>query len=140
MELEIATAAADFQADDEGSIPFTRSNVFKGLDGNYTPHSDNRAAAPSDNWPPFVRAARRFLMPAATLAQGSLDLPPGSQGQPGRRHEAYGQERVRDREELCRVGCRDGLHVGRGDRAELDDHFSDDATRNPEPPLRPAPG
>jgi len=26
--IEIATAARDFQADDEGSIPFTRSNVF----------------------------------------------------------------------------------------------------------------
>src|SRR6266478_5372383 len=29
--LEITTAAGDFQADDEGSIPFTRSNVFNGL-------------------------------------------------------------------------------------------------------------
>src|SRR5262249_13786815 len=31
MDLEITTAAGDFQADDEGSIPFTRSNVFKDL-------------------------------------------------------------------------------------------------------------
>jgi len=31
MGVEITTAAADFQADDEGSIPFTRSNVFNDL-------------------------------------------------------------------------------------------------------------
>ncbi len=29
--LEITTGARDFQADDEGSIPFIRSNVFSGL-------------------------------------------------------------------------------------------------------------
>jgi len=27
MDVEIAKYAADFQADDEGSIPFTRSNL-----------------------------------------------------------------------------------------------------------------
>jgi len=31
MDLEITTAAGDFQADDEGSIPFTRSKSFKDL-------------------------------------------------------------------------------------------------------------
>ena len=29
MGVEITTAAADFQADDEGSIPFTRSKSFQ---------------------------------------------------------------------------------------------------------------
>jgi hypothetical protein len=32
MTSEIVEAASPFQADDEGSIPFTRSNVFNGLD------------------------------------------------------------------------------------------------------------
>jgi hypothetical protein len=31
MTSEIVEAATAFQADDEGSIPFTRSNVFNGL-------------------------------------------------------------------------------------------------------------
>jgi hypothetical protein len=33
MDVETATAAGAFQADDEGSIPFTRSNLSKRLEG-----------------------------------------------------------------------------------------------------------
>jgi hypothetical protein len=37
MDVETATGAAAFQADDEGSIPFTRSNHFNHLDATDRP-------------------------------------------------------------------------------------------------------
>jgi hypothetical protein len=55
-----------FQAYDEGSIPFTRSNHFKRLHSFWSGHSDKRAVAHSDKCPPSVRIARRFFAPAST--------------------------------------------------------------------------
>jgi hypothetical protein len=49
----------DFQADDEGSIPFTPRQCFQWVsDCRRRFDSDNPAVAHSDNCPPFVRAAR----------------------------------------------------------------------------------
>ena len=62
MDVESIQPPNAFQAEYEGSIPFTRSNVF--VSSPFF-HSDKRAAAHSDKCPCFVRVARRFLVPVA---------------------------------------------------------------------------